>query len=51
MGVYKALTPVSEDEMQWLIDSKGQNAYLVAEQRETETQALYDTNPPAFQCP
>jgi len=39
MNIYKSIAPVPEDEMQWLIESKGQNAYLVAEKKEADTQA------------
>jgi len=38
-GVYRTLAPISEDEMLWIIESKGQNAYLIAEKNETDTQA------------
>jgi hypothetical protein len=43
MNIYKSIAPVPEDEMQWLIESKGQNAYLVAEKKEADTQAKYIT--------
>jgi hypothetical protein len=44
MNIYKSIAPVPEDEMQWLIESKGQNAYLVAEKKEADTQAKYITS-------
>jgi hypothetical protein len=39
--VYQSMNPISADEMRWLIESKQQNAYLVAEQRENVCQAKY----------
>jgi hypothetical protein len=38
---WQAINPMPEDELNWLIESKTQNAYLVAEAREAEAQKRY----------
>jgi len=41
IAVYHSINPLSTDEMDWLIESKATNAYLVAERNEAEAQKAY----------
>lgn len=41
IAVYHSINPLSTDEMDWLIESKATNAYLVAERHEAEAQKAY----------
>ena len=41
IAVYHSINPLSADELDWLIESKATNAYLVAERHEAEAQKAY----------